>query len=566
MKSEFVIAINQICSERNLPQEVIFEAIESALVSAYKRNFGGSSTIKATIDFATGEPHVYEERIVVEQVEDERFEIALGEARRFDPEAELGALVKQEVTPRSFGRIAAQTAKQVILQRIREAERDALFTSYADREGELINGMVANITSHSITLNLGRTEAVMPRNQQVPGERYRIGQRIRAYVMEVRRSSRGPQIVVSRTHRHMLRRLLELEVPEIFSGSVEIKAIAREAGRRSKVAVAALQEGVDPVGSCVGVRGMRIQSIVGELGGEKIDVVEWNADPAKFIANALSPARVDYVVLGETDDGAKTATVVVPDDQLSLAIGKEGQNARLGAKLTSWRIDIKSASEAMHEGLSRTQYMAPPARKQRDILAMAEAILLGKEPAAEPEAPEEEAELEAVETAAELAPAEAEELVDAVTEAEALLEEEAVGEAVADLAADVSEDEEAYVAEAEQLEAELAPEEAIVEAAPEDEELVEEMAAQEAVAEAPELEPELEMEPAPRQEAQSEPQRAKRPQFRYVEDEQLDELVGGKKETHRRRRRRLVLDEETGQLISQPRHKRSGDEWEDLDI
>jgi len=381
LKNEFVMAINQICSERNLPQEVILEAIESALVSAYKRNYGSGQNIKAEIDVKTGEPHVFVERIVVEEVEDDRFEISLQEARRSDPEVELGSLVHTDVTPKSFGRIAAQTAKQVILQRIREAEREQLFSSYVEREGELISGIVANITSQAITLNLGRTEAVMPRSQQVPRERYRIGQRVRAYVMEVRRTSRGPQIVVSRTHRQMLRRLLELEVPEIFNGTVEIKGIAREAGSRSKVAVAALQDGVDPVGSCVGIRGMRIQSIVSELSGEKIDVVEWSADTSQYIANALSPAKVSYAVLDESGDG-KTATVVVPDDQLSLAIGKEGQNARLAAKLTGWRIDIKSLSEARTEDL-RPGVVARTAdpSKGHDILAMAEAILLGKESA-----------------------------------------------------------------------------------------------------------------------------------------------------------------------------------------
>jgi N utilization substance protein A len=579
LKSEFAIAINQICSERNLPQEVIFEAIETALVSAYKRNFSSSSNIKAEIDFVTGEPHVYEERIVVEEVEDDRFEVTLKEALEIDPEAELGALVRQEVTPRSFGRIAAQTAKQVILQRIREAERDALFTSYADREGEIINGMVANITPHSITLNLGRTEAVMPRNQQVPGERYRIGQRIRAFVMEVRRTNRGPQIVVSRTHRDMLRRLLELEVPEIFNGSVEIKSIAREAGKRSKVAVGALQEGVDPVGSCVGVRGMRIQSIVAELGGEKIDVVEWHSDPSTFIANALSPARVNFVVLSNPDSNGKTATVVVPDDQLSLAIGKEGQNARLGAKLTGWRIDIKSASEAATEGLRPgLQYMPSVSKEQRDILAMAEAILLGKErpPArreaaavteeAEAEAPEiasavEEVEAEAPEAEAELAEAEAQAVVD---------------EAAAEMGAP------AVVAEADAL---LDEEEVLPEAALEGEsvweegtapmvaefEAAEEIVAEEEVAEfeaAEAEEEELEPEVKEAVEGRAVQPARKQAQYRYVEDEQLDEIVSGQKKPRRGRRRQLFLDEETGKLISRRRHKKEDEEninWQDID-
>ncbi len=564
MKSEFVMAINQICSERNLPQEVIFEAIETALVSAYKKNFSSSSNIKAEIDFMTGEPHVYEERIVVEAVEDERFEITLKEARKIDSEVELGGLVRQEVTPRAFGRIAAQTAKQVILQRIREAERDALFTSYADREGELINGMVANITPHSITLNLGRTEAIMPRSQQVPGERYRIGQRIRAYVMEVRRTNRGPQIVVSRTHRDMLRRLLELEVPEIYSGSVEIKSIAREAGKRSKVAVGALQEGVDPVGSCVGVRGMRIQSIVAELGGEKIDVVEWHADPSTFIANALSPARVNYVVLSNPDSSGKTATVVVPDDQLSLAIGKEGQNARLGAKLTGWRIDIKSAGEATTEGLRPgLQYMPSVTKEQRDILAMAEAILLGKErprpaPEAEPVADELAEEVELAAAEAELEEAEAEgEAPAVVAEADALLdtEGELAQEAVGLVEADVAEAEAELAEEVEAEELEEQPLEAEVEGA---------VIAAAEVAE----EGELELEEEEEKQEPVRPSRAPQPQYRYVQDRELDQLVEGPKRSRPRRRRQLVLDEETGKLVSRPLHKHEDEEdvdWEEID-
>jgi N utilization substance protein A len=558
------MAINQICSERNLPQEVIYEAIESALVSAYKRNYGSGPNIKANIDFTTGTPHVYEERIVAEQVEDERFEISLSDARKLDPDAELGSLVSEEVTPSSFGRIAAQTARQVILQRIREAERDALFTSYADREGELINGMVANITSHAITLNLGRTEAVMPRNQQVPGERYRIGQRIRAYVMEVRRTSRGPQIVVSRTHRYMLRRLLELEVPEIFNGTVEIKSIAREAGTRSKVAVAALQDGVDPVGSCVGIRGMRIQSIVNELGGEKIDVVEWSPDTGTFIANALSPAKVNYVVLSDPKANGKTATVVVPDDQLSLAIGKEGQNARLGAKLTGWRIDIKSASEAAQEDLKPGKHAPPVAAQERDILAMAEAILLGKpaapseaepvveeavaEAPSEPEGEEVAIAPEAVPAVAEAEPQLVEEPSLVLATAEALLGEQEPAEEVAE--APVAE---AVPAEPVEVEAPVAvaETEATVKPVPK---------AAEAAAQ----------EPAPAaKEKEAAPRRTERRRYRYVQDERLEAVMGeSEKRSRQKRARELVLDEESGQLISRRRHKKRGDDefdWEETD-
>ena len=384
MKNDFIIAINQVCSERQLSKEVVLEAVEAALISAYKRNFGSAQTIIARIDPETGEAQVYAEKEVVEEVRDQRAEILLAEAQEIDPNAEVGQTILIESTPRDFGRIAAQTAKQVILQRIREAEREVLYTSYAEREGELINGTVQSVDylSGAVTLNLGKTEAILPRREQIPRERYHSNQRLRAYVMEVNKTNRGPQIIVSRTHRNMLRRLLELEVPEIFNGTVEIKVIAREAGSRSKVAVAALQDGVDPVGACVGMRGVRIQNIVNELNGEKIDVVEWSPDTNAFVANALSPAKVVDVILEENSNG-KTATVVVPDKQLSLAIGKEGQNARLAAKLTGWRIDIKSASEMAEEALRKEEAARIAAeRAEEDLLAAAEAILLEKPEAA----------------------------------------------------------------------------------------------------------------------------------------------------------------------------------------
>jgi N utilization substance protein A len=384
MKNDFIIAINQVCSERQLSKEVVLEAVEAALISAYKRNFGSAQTIVARIDPETGEAQVYAEKEVVEEVHDQKSEILLAEAQEIDPNAEVGQTILIESTPRDFGRIAAQTAKQVILQRIREAEREVLYTSYADRAGELINGTVQSVDylSGAVTLNLGKTEAILPRREQIPGERYYPNQRLRAYVMEVNKTNRGPQIIVSRTHRKMLRRLLELEVPEIFNGTVEIKGIAREAGSRSKVAVAALQDGVDPVGACVGMRGVRIQNIVNELSGEKIDVVEWSPDMNIFIANALSPAKVVDVTLEEGSRG-RTATVVVPNKQLSLAIGKEGQNARLAAKLTGWRIDIKSVSEMAEEAMRKKEAARIAAeRAKEDLLAAAEAILLGKTEAA----------------------------------------------------------------------------------------------------------------------------------------------------------------------------------------
>jgi N utilization substance protein A len=354
MKSEFLLAFNQICSERGLPPEVVLDALRTALVSAYRRNANISSAQNVTveIDQNSGEASIYVEKEAVDEVRNLETEVDFTTAQEIDPDVQLNDTVMVESTPQDFGRIAAQTAKQVILQRIREAEREALYEDYIGREGEIINGVVQSVTPQSISLNLGRTEAILPRKEQVPGERYMLHQRLRAYVVEVKRSGRGPQIIVSRSHKNMLRRLLELEVPEIYNGAVEIKAIAREAGARSKVAVAARQAGVDPVGSCVGMRGVRIQSIVNELGGEKIDVIEWNADPPVFIAKALSPARVLTVHLEDGEGEGRTATVVVPDDQLSLAIGREGQNARLAAKLTGWRIDIKSVTEAAREALA----------------------------------------------------------------------------------------------------------------------------------------------------------------------------------------------------------------------
>ncbi|MBN1953935.1 MAG: transcription termination/antitermination protein NusA [Anaerolineae bacterium] len=355
MKSEFLLAFNQVCAERSLPREVVLEAIRTALVSAYRRNVGAPITqnVTAQIDLETGKASIFAEREVVEKVTDAQQEILLEKALCTKSDAAVGDLLMIESTPRNFGRIAAQTARQVILQRIREAEREAQYAHYAEQEGELVHGTVQSVSPHQITLHLERTEAVLPRKEMVPGERHVLHDRIRAYVIEVKRSGRGPQIIVSRSHKKMLQRLLELEVPEISNGTVEIKAIAREAGSRSKVAVHARQEGVDPVGACVGMRGMRIQSIVKEVGGEKVDIIEWSPDPITFIAKALGPARVLSVVLEDDPLEGKTANVVVPDDQLSLAIGKAGQNARLAAKLTNWRIDIQGATEAAEWALKK---------------------------------------------------------------------------------------------------------------------------------------------------------------------------------------------------------------------
>jgi len=337
MKSELIMAVNQICAEKDLPREVVLGAIEEALVHAYRRNYANSSAVVLVrIDPDTGEFHVFAERKVVEAVQDPVTEVGLAEAIKLDPNAEIEGTIQVEREPTDFGRIAAQTAKQVILQRIHEAERDALFDYFHQREGELVTGSVQSIDyrSNQVTISLGKkAEGTLTADDQLPNDRYRIGQNVRSLLVEVTKGTRGPQIRLSRTHRNMLRRLLEREVPEIYSGAVEIKSIAREPGQRSKVAVAASQPGVDPVGSCVGMRGTRIQNIVDELIGERIDVVEWNPEVRHFISNALSPAKPTDTVLIEEGE-ARTAIVVVPDRQLSLAIGKEGQNARLAAKLT----------------------------------------------------------------------------------------------------------------------------------------------------------------------------------------------------------------------------------------
>ncbi len=347
MKSDFLLAITQLSAEKNLPKEVVIAAVEAALASAYRKDdFAANQNISVKINPNNGKVQVWAEKTVVERPSDGRLEVSLDEAHQIKPDAELGEVVMVEATPSNAGRIAAQTAKQVILQRLHEAEHSAVFEEYAGRESEIIAGAVQRVEARQIFVDLGRTEAILPANEQVPHERYRIGQRLKVVILEVVRTNRGPRVVVSRSHPDLLRRLFEIEVPEIFNGAVELKAIAREAGSRSKVAVTTSQEGVDPVGCCVGLRGIRIQNIVNELHGEKIDVVLWSPDVAAFIANALSPAQILSVAL---DKGEGIATVVVPDRQLSLAIGKEGQNVRLAVKLTGWRIDIKSASVAESE-------------------------------------------------------------------------------------------------------------------------------------------------------------------------------------------------------------------------
>jgi N utilization substance protein A len=384
MKSEFALAFNEITERFSLPPETVMEALEAAMISAYRRSVNASSAqnVEVKILPESGGIEIFVEKEAVEDVENEQTEVVLEIAKNFDPEAELGDMVMVESTPKDFGRVAAQTAKQVILQRLREAEREAQYEEYVEREGDLVHGTVHSVTPQSVTVGLGRAEAILPRNQQIPGEHFRVRDRIRTYVLEVRRSPRGPVIVVSRTHPHMLRRLLEMEVPEINQGLVEIKSIAREAGKRAKVAVAALREGVDPVGACVGMRGVRIQSIVRDLSDEKIDVIEWHPDIATFVAKALAPARVSGVYLSEDMDRGKTAIVVVPEDQLSLAIGRAGVNARLGAKLTGWRIDIKSLPETAIESLmllTTDSSFAEVAEEQAETILQVEVILTKKE-------------------------------------------------------------------------------------------------------------------------------------------------------------------------------------------
>ncbi|NMC78191.1 MAG: transcription termination/antitermination protein NusA, partial [Chloroflexi bacterium] len=394
MKNEFVLAFNEVLEEKQLPKEVILKALESAMVSAYRRavNASNAQHVEAQIDPETGKVAIFAEKEVVEEPQDTRTEVSLEEARRIDPNAELNGMVIMETTPKDFGRVAAQTARQVIQQRIRDAERQAQLDFYQKQLGEIVSGVVQAINNQGLSIGLEmRAEGMLGRKDMIPGERFRIHDRVRTLIAEVKDSPRGPQIILSRTHRDFLRRLLENEVPEIFHGVVEIRSIAREPGERAKVAVSATQAGIDPVGACVGIRGVRIQAIVRELHDEKIDVIEWNPDPALFIAKAISPARVLGVYLSDKSSSGKTATVVVPEDQLSLAIGRDGQNARLAAKLTGWRIDIKSLSEATADTVYRLQQeaeLAPLAEQEQETLPLL-SVMLAKKAEGRPLTPEE---------------------------------------------------------------------------------------------------------------------------------------------------------------------------------
>jgi len=355
MNRELLAVIQQIAGEKGIDKEVLFEALESALLSASKKTMGAADNVRMHLDRATGALKVYQRKRVVEEVTDPKLEISLADAKALNPEAELDDELEQELAPKEFGRIAAQTAKQVILQRVREAEREGIYSEFIGKEGQIVRGIVHRIEKRNVIMEMGKAEAVLPEREQIPGERYNPGDRVRAYVVEVKKSSKGPQITLSRTHPGYLARLFETEIPEVQEGIVVVKAVAREPGERAKVAVASTKRDVDPIGACVGLRGTRIQVISRDLRGEKIDIVEWSYDAATFVARALSPAKVSSVTLLETPsaaDGAEgqeppqpAVLVMVPDNQLSLAIGKKGQNARLAAKLTGLRIDIKSESE-----------------------------------------------------------------------------------------------------------------------------------------------------------------------------------------------------------------------------
>ncbi|MCI7145083.1 MAG: transcription termination factor NusA [Clostridiales bacterium] len=340
--NEFMNAINDLVKEKGIPKEMLIDAIESALISAYKKNYGTAQNVRVDIDEESGRVDVLMQKNVVEEVEDEFTEISIEEALEIDPRYQVGDIVEYQVTPKDFGRIAAQTAKQVVVQRIREAERGLVFDNFISRQGDLITGVVQRISNETLFVNIGNTEGILVAGERAPGERYRVNDRIKAYIMDVRKSNKGPQVFLSRTHPGFVERLFELEVPEIDEGIVEIKSIAREAGSRTKIAVYTEYDDVDPVGACVGTGGSRVKNIVDELWGEKIDITTWDDDPAVLISNVLSPAKVEEVIIDEEE---KAATVVVPDYQLSLAIGKEGQNVRLAARLCGWKIDIKSHSQ-----------------------------------------------------------------------------------------------------------------------------------------------------------------------------------------------------------------------------
>lgn len=348
MNKEFIKAIDELEKEKEISKDILIESIEIALVSAYKKNYGTSQNVRVVIDRDEGDIDVFMKRNIVEEVNDDLTEISIADALEIDPRYTVGDAIEYQVTPRDFGRIAAQTAKQVVVQRIREAERGMIFDDYVTRQGELVTGIVQRISNETVFINMGKAEGILAGTEQVPGETYTVNNRLKVYIMDVKKTTKGPQVYLSRSHPGLVKRLFELEVPEIQDGVVVIKSISREAGSRTKIAVASLDENVDPVGACVGSRGSRVQVIVDEIFGEKIDIINWSDDPEKLISSALSPAKVEKVIVSPDE---KTAVVIVPDYQLSLAIGKEGQNVRLAAKLCSWKIDIKSHSQYFQEDI-----------------------------------------------------------------------------------------------------------------------------------------------------------------------------------------------------------------------
>lgn len=348
MNSQLFDAIDALAKEKGIEKETLLEALEAALISAYKKNFKSATNVRVELDEEKGTMQIFSRKTVVEEVEDEQQEVTLEEAQSIDPNYELGDVIEVKVTPKDFGRIAAQAAKQVVTQRVREAERGVIYNEYIDREEDVMTGIIQRHDSRFVYVDLGKIEAKLPTSEQMSNEQYHAHERIKVYVTKVENTNKGPQILISRSHPGLLVRLFEMEVPEIYDGIVEIKSVAREAGDRSKIAVYAEDPEVDPVGSCVGQKGQRVQAIVDELNGEKIDIVEWSEDPTVYVSNALSPSKVIDVILDEEE---RATTVIVPDYQLSLAIGKRGQNARLAAKLTGWKIDIKSESEAIEEGI-----------------------------------------------------------------------------------------------------------------------------------------------------------------------------------------------------------------------
>jgi len=373
MKSDFYTAIAQIAAERGIPKEAVLSSVEHALKTVYRKMANTEEEVEIDIDQTSGGMRVFVVKRIVDEVEDPVNDITVAEARQYVADPAAGEYLKLERTPENFGRIAAQTAKQVVLQRIRDYERDTVYDEFHDKQGDLLNGTVQRADSRAVIVELGKAEAVMPAREQVPNERYRSGMRVKVLLVEVNKDQRGPQLIVSRSHPDLIKRLFEAEVPEIYSGAVEIMSVAREPGLRSKVAVAARQEKVDPVGACVGVRGVRIQNIVNELYGEKIDVIEWSPDTAQFISNALSPAKPSNVTL---DEANHVATVIVPTDQMSLAIGKEGQNARLAFKLTGWRIDIKDPASLLEAGVD----VMAQARASLDAMPVEDFGWMGRRP------------------------------------------------------------------------------------------------------------------------------------------------------------------------------------------